>query len=193
MNNEWDQLIADTRDGDSTALGEIVSRLHSYLLAVADSELSTRTRKRVNPSDIVQQTVLEASQSIHSFRGTSEKELRAWLRTVVVNTVIDQQRFQATAAKRSIEREQSAAALLSLSKLVCDRSPTPSKVFQRSEDEDLVFEAVQKLPPQQRYVVEQRFGQLREYPEIAEDLGISVEATRKIWFRAKKQLNRELS
>ncbi len=67
-----------TGEGEFTALG--VERFRSYLLLLARAELSPRLAVKLDPSDVVQQTLLQAWRNIGQFRGGTDDELAAWLR-----------------------------------------------------------------------------------------------------------------
>ena len=64
----------------------------------------------MEPSDLVQQTLLEAYQKREQFRGASEGERAAWLRTILARNVADAMRAQGrlkrdASRERSLERE----------------------------------------------------------------------------------------
>ncbi len=54
-----------------------------YLRLLADHQLDPRLRGQLDPSDIVQQTLLKAHENHDQFRGTTENELRGWLRAIL--------------------------------------------------------------------------------------------------------------
>src|SRR5215475_8178161 len=81
-------------------------RFRSYLYLLARSHIGPRHRARLDPSDIVQQTLLQAHQKQAQFRGNSEAELLGWLRQILANNVADGVRGLAR-AKRDVKRERS--------------------------------------------------------------------------------------
>ncbi len=96
--------------------GQPLERFSAYLLVQAQMlfvhyDLGARVRSKMDPADLVQQTLLEAHRDRGQFRGGSEAELRAWLRQVLLrnfrNAVRDLGR-----AKRDVRREQSLDAAL---------------------------------------------------------------------------------
>src|SRR6476660_1199427 len=82
------------------------SPYQSYLYLLARSHLGRRHQARLDPSDIVQQTLLHAHQKRSQFRGASEPELMAWLRQILANNLADAVRGLAR-AKRDVARERS--------------------------------------------------------------------------------------
>src|SRR5262245_23696194 len=77
----------------------------SYLYLLARSHIGRRNQARLDPSDIVQQTLLHAHQRQAQFRGASEAELMGWLRQILANNLADAVRALAR-AKRDISRER---------------------------------------------------------------------------------------
>jgi RNA polymerase sigma-70 factor, ECF subfamily len=80
-------------------------RFRSYLYLLARSHIGPHHRARLDPSDIVQQTLLNAVERDHQFRGTTSAERMAWLKQILANNLADAARGLAR-AKRDISREQ---------------------------------------------------------------------------------------
>src|SRR3954469_20742195 len=78
----------------------------AYLYLLARSHIGPRHRARLDPSDIVQQTLLNAHQNQSQFRGITEAEWMAWLRQILANHIADAVRGLAR-AKRDVKRERS--------------------------------------------------------------------------------------
>src|SRR5215471_5317922 len=79
--------LAEARAGEVHALGEALEACRAYLLHVAEHELETGLRAKGGASDLVQQTFMEAQQDFSRFAGTSEAELLAWLRRMLLNNI----------------------------------------------------------------------------------------------------------
>src|SRR5215831_12774951 len=60
-----------------------------YLRLLARMQLDPRLKNRLDPSDIVQQTLLKAHEKRGEFRGTSPPELMGWLRCILSSTMAD--------------------------------------------------------------------------------------------------------
>ena len=60
-----------------------------YLRLLARMNMDPRLQARVDPSDIVQQTLLKAHEKQDQFRGRTEAERAAWLRTILANQMAD--------------------------------------------------------------------------------------------------------
>ena len=86
-------------------------RFRHYLRFRAGCHLDPRLCGKVDPSDLVQRTLLEAHEKRDKFRGDSEAEYLAWLRRMLANNLADVvRRWQAD--KRDVARERSLEAAL---------------------------------------------------------------------------------
>ena len=85
--SDFSELIAKARRGDEDALGKLVERYRRYLCSLANSQLDTAVERRLDPSDVVQQTCLEFYRDFHTFRGAEEAELQACLKQLVQRNV----------------------------------------------------------------------------------------------------------
>src|SRR5262245_39307199 len=73
-------LIARARAGDSEALGRLLESYRNYLRMLSRSLIGQTLRLRLDSSDLIQETFLEAHRDFPKFAGTGEPELAAWLR-----------------------------------------------------------------------------------------------------------------
>jgi len=188
---EWDGLIRQACAGSDSALGVIVSRLRNYLLSVANAEMHASVRSKFSGSDIIQQSMLEAHQSIGSFRGSSEGELKVWLKKIVLSNLIDETRRYEKTRKRDTSREISVD--WNTQSLPQPNGQTASWMVSRTEFDQQLFQAVQNLPARQRHVIEARHRDAMPYAKIAIELEITEEAARKLWARGVCALKRSLS
>lgn len=143
-----------SREADSPVQLE---RFRCYLKLLAEARLDRRIRRKLDPSDIVQQTLLQAHAARQQFRGSSEGELAAWLRQILARNLLrsvrDYQR-----SKRAVAREEPLEAVCQASSarleawLVAEQS-SPSHCAAKVEEALGLAEAVQALPDGQREVV----------------------------------------
>jgi eukaryotic-like serine/threonine-protein kinase len=89
-----------------------LEQFRSYLLCLARERLCGRAGP--DPSDIVQQTLLEAHQGIQCFRGTTAAEQAVWLRQILAHNLADANRARYR-ERRDIRRERSLEAELEAS------------------------------------------------------------------------------
>lgn len=169
-------------------------KYRSYLLLLARLQLDKRWHARIDPSDLVQQTLLDAHARWHQL-GTENAELAAWLRKALANNLADALR-NLRRAKRNVAREQSLDAALEASSaclanwLAADQS-TPSRKASRSEDLLILADALTQLPEPQREAIVLHHLQGWSLSDTARRLERSDAATAGLLHRGLKKL-REL-
>ena len=187
-------LITRARSGDSTALGELLDKYRDQLRILADRDLSDRLQRRVDASDIVQQTFLIAHRCFEQFRGESDPELIAWLRQILNQNVQEAVRRHVHAQQRTISQEVSlqSAGTTSLPFDPPASDPTPSRVVARSESASALQAALDSLPEDQRQAVRLKHIEGRPVAEIAQTLGKSEAAVAGLLRRGVVALRQKL-
>lgn len=164
-----------------------------YLRLLARVQLDPRLRSQLDPSDVVQQTLLKAHEKQNQFRGTSEAELRAWLRAILASQIAMAVR---AFGRREGDRVQSLEAALEQSSarldawLADDRS-APGDQAERAERVLRLAEALEQLPEDQRTAIELRHLRNLSVPAVAERMGRSTVSVTGLLYRGGKAL-REL-
>jgi RNA polymerase sigma-70 factor (ECF subfamily) len=90
--------------GGST--GQWPDRFRSYLRLLARLQLDQRLRSKMDPSDVVQQTLLHAHRALADFRGRTDAEMAAWLRQILARNLAHAHRDFGR-HKRDVTRERS--------------------------------------------------------------------------------------
>jgi RNA polymerase sigma-70 factor (ECF subfamily) len=163
-----------------------------YLRLLARLQLGSDVQRHLDPSDVVQQTFLEAQQKRHQFRGQSEAELAAWLRQILAHNLADAVRALSR-AKRDVGRERSLSAALEESSARLDawlaaEQSSPSEHVQRQERAVRLAQAVAELPEAQREAVILRHLQGWSLADIARQLNRSPAAVAGLLQRGLQQL-----
>ena len=177
------------------ALERSLDRHRSYLRLLAGLQLDPRLRGKIDPSDVVQQTLLKAYHKLDQFRGQGEHELAAWLRKILANNLTDAlRRFSAEAREVSLERsleqavEQSSVRLEAW--LAADGS-SPSEQAVRHEQLLQLSESLGQLPADQQVALQLKHLQGWSVEAISQQTGRSKAAVGGLLRRGMKRL-REL-
>jgi RNA polymerase sigma-70 factor (ECF subfamily) len=166
-----------------------------YLRLLARLHLPPALRSQVDPSDVVQETLLKAYRKVEQFRGNGEAEFAAWLRRILLNHLAEALRKLGPGA-RSYSRdwplekclEQSSARLEAW--LTSDHS-SPSEKAIRHEELLHLSAALLQLPENQRSALELKHLQDWSVEAIGRQKGLSKSAVGGLLRRGMKRL-REL-
>jgi len=169
-----------------------VEQYREYLKLLARLQFDPRLKGQVDPSDIVQQTLLTAFARADQYRGSTDAELAGWLRAILANHIAyATRRFgrQGGDRVRSIEAEldQSSARLGCM--LVSDQS-SPIEGAIRAEDSLRLAFALSRLPDDQRQSLELRHLQGLPVSEVGRIMGRTVPAVAGLLHRGSKALKR---
>ena len=186
------RLICAARGDDPGAVDQLLRVYQNYLSLLARNWLDTALIRRVDASDVVQETLLKAHAKFRQFRGRSEGELAAWLRQILARTVTDLARRH-RAAIREMNRERSLEQSFDNSARALDRvlaasGTSPSKAAERREQGVILANALAGLPPDYREVIVLRCLQQQDWNSVAQAMGRSTDAVRMLLIRALKEL-----
>jgi RNA polymerase sigma-70 factor, ECF subfamily len=179
---------------DATADAWPLDQYRDYLLLLARQVLDPWLQGKLDASDIVQKTLLEAYQGIANFRGQSKNELAARLRTILTRNVTDAARKfgREVGHERSLEAALEESSLRLEQWLATDQS-SPSQQAMRQELLLCLAQALAQLPPDQRTAVEMKHLQGRSVNEIAERVGRTEEAVGGLLRRGLRKLRQLLT
>jgi RNA polymerase sigma-70 factor (ECF subfamily) len=147
-------------------------RFRSYLLLLAKMQLDERLRRKMDPSDVVRQTMFQAHRAIGDFRGSTEAEMAAWLRQALARNLAHAVRDFGR-DKRNINRELFLEETVNASSarleawLAAEQS-SPSQKVHRNEQVLQLCDALDQLPESQREAVRLHYWQDCTFAEIAE-------------------------
>jgi RNA polymerase sigma-70 factor (ECF subfamily) len=166
-----------------------------YLRLLARMNLDARLRGAIDPSDIVQQTLLKAHEKRDQFRGSSDAERAAWLRAILAHQITDaMRRFgrQRGGRERSLDEalERSSARL---DAWLASEQSSPSQKQVRQERLLELVALIARLPEAQRTVLELHHLQGLPVPAAAEQMGKSPAAVASLLYRGMKTLRAMLT
>lgn len=175
--------------------GRVLEPFRKYLRVLAHVHLDARLRGKLDPSDVVQQTLLRACAGFDQLRGREPGVVAAWLRKTLARTLSDAVR-DLERAKRDLARERSLEEALERSSarlegwLAADQS-SPSERADRNERLLRLADALGALPDDTREAVVLKHCRDWTLAEIADHLGRTPGAVASLLHRGLKQL-REL-
>lgn len=191
--DEESVLVEKLRKGDTEALAQYLNLRSRHLLAYIERQLGAALRRKLEPDDIFQEVSIEVVRSLGSI-DLSERDPFSWLCQVAERRIIDAHRRFFEAQKRDAGREaplgtpggdtQHAAIV----DMLAASMTTASQAFSRNLREVKLFEALQKLPEDQREALRLRYVEGLPSKEIAERLGKTDGAIRVMLTRSLGKL-----
>lgn len=170
-------LLMHTVRSDAAARDELLGLYRPYLRLVAGRQMPRLVQKRVDASDIVQHTLIDAMRGLPEFRGQTEPEFTAWMLRLLERNLLMSIRNN-TQAKRDVRLEQnwtdaSGSAVLMWQAVANENSSPTQNVF-RGEAALQLAAALEKLPADQRTAVELRYIEQRPLQAIADEMDRTV-------------------
>ena len=175
--------------------GADLERFRNYLRLLAHMHMDTSPTGRIDPSDLVQETLLEAYEK-RKFRGVGDAERGAWLRAILARNVADALRAQGR-LKRDVSRERSleqelASSSVRLGDWLAADGPSPSEHAQRHEQAIRLADVLAGLPVEQREALILHYWQGCTLAEVGERLERSTSAVAGLLKRGLKHLREQL-
>ena len=173
-----------------------LERFRDYLRLLARLQLDPRLRGKVDPSDLVQQTLLKAYVARAQFRGTTPEQKSAWLRQILANTLANTVRDYGRARRdAALERSLEASLADSSSRLeawLVAEQPSPSEQAQHNEQVLRLTQQLAALPELQREVLLLKHCHGWSIAEISRHIGRTPAAVASLMRRGLQRLQEQL-
>ena len=167
-------------------------RYRSYLHLIARANLGTVIQKKVDASDVVQQTLMYAYEKQDDFRGDNESKKLAWLKQILRSKIIDFARhFNAARrdAKRELEIEKSVNESFARAEDWLAASQTSPSLHAEKQEQLLQLpNALELLPDELSDVIVMHHIQGMKLREIADEIGCNETTVGRRLMRGLKQL-----
>jgi RNA polymerase sigma factor (sigma-70 family) len=177
-----DESIATARAGDLAARWGALEACRHYLQLVVGRNRLSKGIGEPATSDLIQDTILEGWRGFAQFKGQTPGQLRAWLRAILVHSLIKARRRRKPAPMTSPSDGASIAGSIT----------PPSTIFQRNATNEAIEWALRGLPEHYRAAIRWRLWDNLPFAEIGSRLGISDDCAQKLYGRAIGRLRQLL-
>jgi RNA polymerase sigma-70 factor (ECF subfamily) len=194
---DTDQLLDRAGAGDATARGRLLDRHRGRLRGMVAIRLDSRLTARVDPSDLVQETLAEAHRRLDAYLRDRPLPFYPWLRQIAADRLADLHRRHVVSRKRTVAREEAGLRLadgseLELARRLVGSVSAPSARLRRDDRLQQLRSALAALPDRDREVLVLRHLEQLPPRDIAAVLGIREGAVYTRHLRALERLRRLL-
>jgi RNA polymerase sigma-70 factor (ECF subfamily) len=169
-------------------------RYRGYLLFLARQQAAADLRGKLDPSGVVQQTLLEAHAAAALLARLDSHQRLSWLRTALARNLADEAK-RLRAGKRDARRERPIDLDASASRLeswLAAQQSSPSQQADRGEQLLRLADALAALPEAQREAVERHYLQGEPVSVVAAAMGKTPAALAGLLKRGLRQLREAL-
>ncbi len=193
-------VIRRASEGDPQALAAAFQLVRNRLKRVVQMRLDHRLWGRLDPSDVVQETFLDANRRLHEFTAQSKMPLLLWFRLLIGQRLVDLHRRHLGTQMRDARLEfsieqmglpQTSSVWLADQLLALQESPSAGLV--REETRDRLHAALAEMLPVDREVLALRHFEACSNQEVADMLGLTKSAASNRYIRALARLKNILT
>jgi len=188
-------LVRKAVAGDRAAIEELFARHRTQLTRMIAVRLDPRLKGRLDPSDIVQDVLVEASAKMAAELMNKPVEFYPWLRGLAWDRLCRLHRHHVATRKRSVTREEpfmpadvDDESVLKLAECIAATGGGPGSQVMHEELRRRVRDALTRLPPKDREIIVLRFLEQLSTQAAADVLGISLTAAKSRQLRAIARL-----
>lgn len=184
-------LLDRTAAGDNSAREELLGRHREKLKRMVAVRLNRRLASRVDPSDVVQEALVDAAGRLDDFLRERPMAYYPWLRRLAWDR-LDKLHRRHTARRRSVLREERPElpdeSVMQLADKLRSPDTGPATAVSRREMGQRVQAALNGMADVDREVLVMRFLEQLTTAEAAEVIGVSPGAVRLRLMRALDRL-----
>lgn len=192
---EWETVVEntgavniDTPNSSTPSNQQSLEQFNSYLLFLARTQVKQVAAKRVDPQDIVQQTLLQAKQKSDQFRGQNSAQQAAWLRRIMSNLLVDHLRRDGREVDEQMLAGQLDQSSVRMAEMLINSDSSPSQRVLKQERLCQLADALEQLPVDQRKAIELRHILGKTLQEMSETMDRSPAAISGLLQRGLKSL-----
>ncbi|MHC4133845.1 MAG: sigma-70 family RNA polymerase sigma factor [Planctomycetota bacterium] len=184
-----ESLVVRMRSGDDAAFFMLFERHVPDLRRRIDRWLSAAIQRKISISDVLQSTRIHAQEHCREFEDRGQGSFRNWILTIADWKAKDVVRRYTRAAKRDVQREVTRGQRADTGRFHA-KLHSPSEAAMAAELADLARQAMNALPPDYREVLRLAREQGLALREVAERMGRSRDAAKKLYARALLRFKR---
>jgi RNA polymerase sigma-70 factor (ECF subfamily) len=195
-----ERLLKMAAEGDSQSWGLLVKRHDDRLRRMVAFRLDQRLQGRIDPSDVIQETYLEACQHLGDYLRHPVAPFFLWLRGIAGNKLRELHRHHLGTQLRDAGREVSLhrgtlpeTTSAALAARLLGHATRPSEAAIRAEIKIRLQEALNSMDPVDREVLALRHFEHLSPAETAQVIGIKEKAAGMRYLRALRRLKEILA
>ena len=187
------QLLALAKDGNESAISQLWKVYGARVHWIMRLRMGRELRSKLESMDLAQDALVSALEGLRNFTYKNEGDFLRWLSTIAENRLRDNL-DKLHADKRDIRKEVQLGPYgpTTSSEAISAPEPiqatTPSVILSNKEDISKLEDAIDQLMPEYRDAIILAKLDGLSYKEMAERLGKSNEAARKLVSRAMAAL-----
>jgi RNA polymerase sigma-70 factor (ECF subfamily) len=191
---DTDELLEQVSQGDADARGRLLDRHRARLRKMVGWRLDRRLAARVDPSDVVQEVLVEADGKLERYLRERPLPFLAWLRQLAFEHLAMLHRRHVRAQRRSVRREEPGVLALpdesaaELASRLVDSASSPTQHLVREEMRQRVRQALARLGERDREVLTLRHLEELSVADTAAVLGVSPGTAKVRHLRALQRL-----
>jgi RNA polymerase sigma-70 factor (ECF subfamily) len=172
---------------------EDLQRFRPFLKALANEMLYSDLRKKLDASDLVQQTMLQAIEAQSQYRGDSDAAKAGWLKAILGNLVKGLlRRYHSRGRDIAREKELLAHSRSNVAMAIAESLQSPSQHAQMGEEKEKMMRVLESLTLDQRRAILLRYWEDKNLEEIAKQMNKTPEAVAGLIYRGMKVLRAEI-
>lgn len=187
---DTEELVKRAAGGDGDASQQLLARHRARLKRMASIRIDRRLANRIDPSDIVQDTLIVAARRLPAYLRDQSVPFYPWIRQLALQQIINQYRRHVRAGARSVRREEQHAqrlpdhSAIELAVRLLSQRSSPSDRLAREEIRERVQRVLGQMTPGDREVLALRFLEQLSTSETAAVLGLTVNGVKSRQARA---------
>ena len=191
---ETEELLRLVSRGDDLALHRLLGRHSERLRRAVAVHMDRRLAKRLDPSDIVQEALTDASRKLSGYLRDQPIAFYPWLRRLALDRLLQAHRRHLRSTARAVSREEpeglplpGESAVMLVDRLAASGT-SPSQAMMQDERRERLLTELGRLTPSDRQVLAMRYLEELPFGEIAAALGVGVGVVKMRHLRAIQRL-----